>query len=251
MIRGLYTSGSGMLAAQAQSDIIGDNIANIKTPGYKAEQGSAKVFPTELISRIGTSENGIDQSIPIGAISTGVIVDRVSKINIPGTVQTTGKATDLALETPGFFVVQTSDGIRYTRNGQFQLNSDGVLQTVDGNAVLGENGPIIVSDTLKQQLNVAADGTVTDGGRVIDHLQIMEIAETALKREGLSLYSANQASAAAAIQIRQGAFEASNVDAASQMVQMISVMRAYEANQKVIQTQDATLEKAVNEVGKI
>jgi flagellar basal-body rod protein FlgG len=240
-----------MLAAQAQSEIIGDNIANIKTPGYKAEQGSAMVFPTELIERIGTSENGIARSIPIGAISTGVVVDRVTKINIPGTIQTTGKATDLALETPGFFVVQTNEGIRYTRNGQFQLNSSGVLQTVDGNSVLGENGPIKVIDPLNQQLNVAADGTVTDGGKIIDHLRIMEIAETALKREGRSLYSANQTVAAAVIQIRQGAFEASNVDASSQLVQMISVMRAYEANQKVIQTQDATLEKAVNEVGKI
>ncbi|HWQ71479.1 MAG TPA: flagellar hook-basal body complex protein [Desulfitobacteriaceae bacterium] len=251
MIRGLYTSGSGMLAAQSQSDIIGDNIANIKTPGYKAEQGSAFVFPTELINRISSDENGVPQSVPIGLLSTGVVVDRVSKINIPGTVQTTDKATDLALETPGFFVVQTAEGLRYTRNGQFQLNSAGVLQTVDGYAVLGENGPIMVNDPLSPQLTIAADGTVTDGENVIDRLRVMDIAETDLSREGQSLYSANQAFPAPAVQVRQGALEASNVDTATQMVQMITVMRAYEANQKVIQTQDATLEKAVNEVGKI
>ncbi|MFZ3101228.1 MAG: flagellar hook-basal body protein [Desulfitobacteriaceae bacterium] len=251
MIRGLYTAGSGMLAAQAQSDIIGDNVANLKTPGYKAEQGSAQAFPSQLIERLGITANGNAEATLLGSIGTGVIVDRISKFNIQGVIQTTDKVTDLALNTPGYFVVQTGQGERYTRNGQFQLNALGALQTADGYAVLGENGPIGVSNHLSQQFKVASDGTVTDGGKVIDHLRVVDIPESALEREGQSLYSANQTSAATLVQIRQGAFEASNVDAASQMVQMITVMRAYEANQKVIQTQDATLEKAVNEVGKI
>jgi len=251
VIRGLYTSGSGMLATQAQSEIIGDNIANINTPGYKTEYGSASVFPTELMGRIGDSEKGNARVTLLGEAGSGVIVNRTFGINIQGTLQNTGKATDLALNTPGFFVVQTSEGVRFTRNGQFQLNSAGVLQTVDGHAVLGEHGLIGADNPLSQQFVVDSDGIVTDGGKVIDRLRIMEIPETALKREGQSLYSASQAAAATAVNVQQGAFETSNVDTGAQMVRMISVMRAYEANQKVIQTQDATLEKAVNEVGKL
>ncbi|HWQ89595.1 MAG TPA: flagellar hook-basal body protein [Desulfitobacteriaceae bacterium] len=251
MIRGLYTSGSGMLAAQAQSEIIGDNIANINTPGYKTEYGSASVFPTELMERIGDSEGENAKVTPLGAIGSGVVVNRTSRINIQGTLQNTSKATDLALNTPGFFVVQTNEGVRFTRNGQFQLNSSGVLQTGDGHAVLGENGLIGADNPLSQQFVVDSDGTVRDVGKVIDRLRIMEIPETALEREGQSLYSASQAAKATTINVQQGAFETSNVDAGAQMVRMITVMRAYEANQKVIQTQDTILEKAVNEVGKL
>jgi flagellar basal-body rod protein FlgG len=240
-----------MLAAQAQSEIIGDNIANINTPGYKTEHGSVSAFPTELMDRIVDSEGGNAEATSLGVVGSGVNVNRTSRIDIQGTLQNTGKATDLALNTPGFFVVQTNEGLRFTRNGQFQLNNAGVLQTADGYAVLGENGLIGADNPLSQQFMVDSDGTIRDRGKVIDRLRIMEIPEKALKREGQALYSANQTTAATKVNVQQGSFETSNVDAGTQMVRMITVMRAYEANQKVIQTEDATLEKAVNEVGKL
>ena len=240
-----------MLAAQAQSEIIGDNVANVRTPGYKRNKQVPKPFQLNF-ERLVSSGNGATEVTPLGTIGTGVIANRVSKINIQGVLQTTDKSTDLALSTPGFFVVQTPEGDRYTRNGQFQLNANGVLQTLDGNAVLGKNGPIGMSKPLSQQFKVTSDGTVVDDGQVIDHLRFVDIPDAALERQGQSLYSTTQAPQAGVnVQVRQGAFEASNVDLAGQMVQMITVMRAYEANQKVMQTQDATLEKAVNEVGKI
>lgn len=245
MIRGLYTSATGMLAAQTQSEIIGDNVANVKTPGYKEESASNISFPTQLLERI--TEN--QAPVQIGVIGRGVGVDRTVLSNVQGTIQTTGIKTDLALSSPGYFVIQTPAGERYTRNGHFQLDANGTLQTQDGNPVLGQKGPI---GPLSLEFSVNADGTVTDSGQIVDRLRVVDIPTTALNREGESLYSANQpAQASTTAQVLQGSIEASNVDVSGQMVKIMTVMKAYEANQKVIQTEDSMLDKAVNEVGKI
>ena len=248
MLRGLYTSASGMLATQAQSDIVADNIANVRTPGYKEEQASNTSFPTMLLERIGG--NTPTETTPIGGIGTGVVINRITRLNQLGPIQTTELDTDLALVSQGFFVVRTPDGDRYTRNGQFQV-SQGYLQTADGHLVLGlDNEPI---GPLGQDFKVNSDGMILDEDGTVGHqLQIVDLPQESLERAGQSLFSSNQQPQVVAnVEIRQGAIESSNVDVSNQMVKMITVMRAYEANQKVIQTQDATLEKAVNEVGRI
>lgn len=252
MIRGLYTGAAGMLAAQTQSDIIADNVANIRTPGYKEEDGIVKAFPDMLIERTALN-NGIAENTPIGSMGTGVVVDSIARMNVQGALQTTDLPTDLAMTSAGFFVVQTPNGERYTRNGRFEINANGNLQTPDGYLVLGENGPI---GGLSNTFMVSADGTVSDKGQVVDRLRVVQIPENTLTREGQSLYSTTQPgqvqnAGQGTVQIRQGVIEGSNVDIPGQMTKMITVMRAYEANQKVIQTQDSTLEKAVNEVGKV
>ncbi|MGI6119354.1 MAG: flagellar hook-basal body protein [Desulfosporosinus sp.] len=247
MIRGLYTSATGMLATQMQSEVIGDNVANLKTAGYKELIASNISFPTMLIDRLGG--NYAAEVISLGNIGTGVGVDRPVLSTVQGPLQTTEKKTDLALTSPGYFVVQTPGGERYTRNGHFQLDANGMLQTSDGYALLGENGPI---GPLSPDFMVSAEGMIIDEGRDIDRLRIVEIPAAALVREGQSLYSASQpVQAAARVQVLQGKIEASNVDLSGQMVRMITVMKAYEANQKVIQIQDEMLAKAVNELGKI
>ncbi|OLN33476.1 flagellar basal-body rod protein FlgF [Desulfosporosinus metallidurans] len=247
MIRGLYTSATGMLAAQTQSEIIGDNVANVKTPGYKEKLASNVSFPSMLIERMGG--NQATEAVQIGGLGTGVGVDRTVQSTIQGALETTGVKTDLALTSPGYFTVQTPGGDRYTRDGRFQLDANGMLQSPDGYALLGENGPI---GPLSSEFSVKADGTIMDNGRVVDRLRVAEISADALKREGQSLYSSSQpVQASVATQVLQGSIEASNVDLPGQMVQMMTVMKAYEANQRVIQTQDEMIGKAVNEVGKI
>ena len=247
MIRGLYTSATGMLATQTQSEIVGDNVANLKTPGYKERLASNISFPSMLIQRMGGSPT--PQATPIGEMGTGVGVDRVSLSNVQGALQTTDVKTDLALTSPGYFVVQTQSGERYTRNGNFQLDSQGILQTPEGNAVLGEKGPI---GPLSSEFIVSAEGLIMDQGQNVDRLRIVEVPIDALKREGQSLYSTSQpVQVSVGARLLQGAVELSNVDLSGQMIQMMTVMKAYEANQKVIQTQDEMLGKAVNEVGKI
>ena len=246
MIRGLYTSATGMLAAQTQSEVIGDNVANVKTPGYKEQLASNISFPSMLIERIGGNQAA---TVQIGGLGTGVGVDRTALSNAQGAIQTTDLKTDLALTSPGYFVVQTPGGERYTRNGHFQLDANGMLQSPDGYALLGEKGPI---GPLSSEFSVSADGTIMDKGRSVDRLRVVEIQADTLKREGQSLYSSSQPiQASTTAQVLQGSIEASNVDISGQMVQMMTVMKAYEANQRVIQTQDEMLSKAVNEVGKI
>lgn len=247
MIRGLYTSATGMLAAETQSEIIGDNVANVKTPGYKEQLASNISFPSMLIERLGGSQDS--EVVPIGGLGTGVGVDRAALSNALGSLQTTDLKTDLALTSPGYFAVTTTGGERYTRNGNFHLDSNGMLQTSDGNPVLGERGPI---GPLSSEFSVKKDGTIIDKGRIVDRLRVVEVATNALTREGQSLYSSSQpVQVSTAPQVLQGSVEASNVDLSGQMVQMVTVMKAYEANQKVIQTQDDMLGKAVNEVGKL
>ena len=247
MIRGLYTSATGMLAAQTQSEIIGDNVANVKTPGYKEKEASNVSFPSMLIERMGG--NQATEAVQIGGLGTGVGVDRAAQSAIQGALETTGVKTDLALTSQGYFTVQTPGGDRYTRDGRFQLDAKGMLQSPDGYEVLGEKGPI---GPLSSEFSVKADGTIMDQGKVVDRLRLVDIPADALKREGQSLYSASQpVQASATAQVLQGSVEASNVDLSGQMVQMMTVMKAYEANQKVIQTEDSMLDKAVNEVGKI
>ncbi|AHF07762.1 flagellar hook-basal body protein [Desulfitobacterium metallireducens] len=252
MIRGLYTATAGMLATQTQSEIIGDNVANVRTPGYKQEDGILKAFPDMLIERTALT-NGMSENTLIGSMGTGVVVDSVARMNVQGALQTTDLPTDLAFASPGFFTVQTPEGERYTRNGRFQINAEGTLQNADGFPVLGEKGPI---GPLSSAFTVSTNGTVSDQGQVIDRLRMVRIPEETLIREGQSLYSSSQPAQIqnaemGTVQIRQGAIEGSNVDISGQMTKMITVMNAYQANQKVIQTTDSTLEKAVNEVGKV
>lgn len=247
MIRGLYTSALGMLANQAKSDVIADNIGNIQTPGYKEGMASNISFPSLMIQRSGgvLSSNATQ----IGTMGAGVGVDRVALSNVQGAIQSTDKKTDLALTSNGYFVVQTPEGERYTRNGQFQFDTNGILRTSEGNALLGNNGQI---GPLSSDFIVSADGTIIDQGQVVDRLRIVDIPTEALQREGQSLYSSSQVVQISTTgQMLQGSIEASNVDLSGQMVQMITVMNAYQANQKAIQTQDEMLGKAVNEVGKI
>lgn len=248
MIRGLYTSTSGMLAIQTQSEVIADNSANISTPGYKGEQASMEAFSNVLLQRSAEGSGRSAEQPLVGQMGMGVSVGSIFRNEAQGTIQSTERETDLALLSSGYFAVQTPEGTRYTRNGQFQLSSEGFLQTAEGYPVLGENGAI---GPLTSGFAVGPDGAVTADGRVLDKLLVVDIPADA-KREGSSLYSTDQpVNRNSDPEIRQGAIEGSNVDLTEQTVQMMSAMRAYEANQKVIQTLDKTLDKAVNEIGRV
>lgn len=251
MIRGLYSSAAGMLVTQKLTETIGENLDNIRNPGYREEQNVVTAFPTLLLDRISSSGKGTEK-VPIGSMGTGVISDRVTMKIGAGLVEETDQPTDVALVSQGFFVVQTLAGERYTRNGHFELDETNRLRTTAGNLVLGENGEI---GPLSSNFTVEYDGTIKDNGQVVDRLRIVDIPGAALQREGkTTLYQTTQTPVAVArdsIQMRQGAIEESNVNVDDQMVKMVVAMRAYEANQKVLQIQDQTLEKAVNEVGRV
>lgn len=226
MERGLYIAASGMLAEQIRQEQIANDLANASTAGYKGDRTAQRSFGDILLAN---STNGA----AVGRQSTAVRVDAIETDFSARPARETGEPLDFAIVGEGFFAVQTAQGVRYTRNGQFSLDPQSRLVTAESDPVLDAAGRAITS----------ADGKV-------DPRQIGVIALTNPRKEGDSLVSGTPAGAAAGT-VRSGALESSGADAARSMVDMIASMRAFEAGQKVIQTIDETLGQAATKVGAI
>lgn len=245
MIKGIYTAASGMLAESIRTDATANNLANVSTAGYKKDVAVNKAFASMLIKRI---NDGPEQ--PVGQLGTGAQVDEIAPAFTPGMMRQTGNQLDLAIDGKGYFAVETAAGIRYTRAGEFTRNSLGELTTADGQAVLGENGRIVINGS---SVAVGEDGIVSVDGNQIGRLRLSEFNdEQKLVKEGSVLFRDDGAGMRQASGIvRQGVLEMSNVNAVSEMINLISGYRAYEVNSKAVQAHDQLLDKAVNEVGKI
>lgn len=257
MIRGLYTSGWGMLTLQKKMDVVANNMANVSTAGFKRDVLSLEAFPDILTQRIADRTDPAGTR-PVGSMSLFNNLGTVRTNFTQGFLEDSGKLTDMSLDadSQAFFVVGVAqaDGTvseLLTRDGGFQLTAEGMLVTRNGNPVLGENGSITIPNT---EFTVRGDGTVEADNIVIDRLQIRSIANTeSLRKVGGNLLNVTEETEDRAFQgrVMQGRIEQSNVEAVREMVEMISVLRAYEANQRMIQQQDGTLEKAVNEIGRL
>jgi flagellar basal-body rod protein FlgF len=226
--RGLYIAASGMLAEQIRQDQIANDLANASTPGYKADRTAQREFGALLLAN---STNGAQ----VGSQSTAVQVDKVQTDFTPKPSRETGEPLDFAITGEGFFAVQTAQGVRYTRNGQFTVSPQGLLVTAQGDPVLGRGG---------RTLQVGAGGRVDP--RALD---VVPLANP--RKEGDNLVTGTPLGAGGAGQVRAGALEASGADAARSMVDMIASLRSFEAGQRVITTIDETLQKAANNVGTI
>jgi flagellar basal-body rod protein FlgG len=256
MIRGIYAAGAGMLAESIRNDVIANNLANANTAGYKKDIAVTKDFRSMLIQRI----NDGPKSPNIGSVGAGSLVDEVATIHSTGIMRPAGNPLDLAIEGRGFFVVETPNGERYTRNGSFSRNAQGELVTLDGYRVMSEGGPIQLGDA--SEINIGDDGRIMIreagqgvGGDVeTGRLRIVAFAdEKQLVKEGSSLYAAGPGAVQedSAALVRQGTLELSNVNIVAEMVNLISGYRAYETNAKAVQAHDQLLDKAVNEVGRV
>ncbi|MDR3562508.1 MAG: flagellar basal-body rod protein FlgF [Negativicutes bacterium] len=256
MIRGIYTAGSGMMAESIRNDVTANNLANANTVGYKKDVTVVKDFRSMLLNRI---NDGSGQA-NIGSIGVGAIVDTIAPDQSAGSMRFTGNNLDVAIEGKGFFTVDTPNGVRYTRNGAFSLNSQGDLVTRDGYRVLGTGGPINLADAKK--ITISEDGRVmtsndTQGAAGYNEagtLQIVTFAdEKQLSKEGANLFQASpgaQTDQSTAL-VREGTLEQSNVNVVSEMVNMIAGYRAFEIDAKMVQSHDELLDKAVNDVGKV
>jgi len=220
MDRGLYIAASGMLAEQVRQDQIANDLANASTPGYKADRTAQQDFGEMLLTNSTTGQL-------VGAQGTAVQVDRVVTDWTPMPARETGEPLDFAITGDGFFAVQTGEGVRYTRNGQFSVSPQGQLTTASGDPVLGRGG---------QPIRVGADGKV-DPRR----LEVVTLQNP--RKDGDSLVVGNPGGGAAGT-VRAGALEGSGADPARSMVDMIASLRAFEAGQRVITTIDETLAKA-------
>lgn len=248
MIRGLYIAATGMLAEQTRADITANNLANLNTGGYKKDVAVFRSFPELLVQRINDPQDGGARPV-LGSLSGGAVVDEVLTSFAPGVLKETGQPLDLALEGGNFFVLQTPAGLRYTRNGAFTLDGEGYIVNSDGYRLLGENGPIQVRG---QKIEVNRDGTVVVDGQPVDRLLLVSFANPRdLQKAGNNLFIGVNPQPAVAGRVLQGYLEGSNVNAITEMIDMITIMRAYEANQRMIQAQDSILDKAVNQVGSL
>lgn len=241
MIRGLYVAAEGMAARQKAQDAIANNLANLNTTGFKADRPAFEaVYERQLYRVQGT------RSQPIGALSAGAILRELYTDLQQGALTTTGNPLDVAIDGAGFFAVQTAQGIRYTRNGAFQRNADGMLTTRAGDPVLGEgNQPIRVPPNAT--VHIGEDGAVLANGTRVGRLLIVQ-GDLAKAPDGDFIGAAQPV---ANPRVVAGALEASNVNMVREMVTMIELIRAYETHQKIIHAHDSTLERAINELPKV
>jgi flagellar basal-body rod protein FlgF len=282
VIRGLYTGASGMSAQQVRLDAISNNLANVDTDGYKRDVAVHKAFAELLLRRL--NDDGVtlnpfgsgDMAPVVGKIGTGVETNELFTEYEQGALKQTDNDFDLAMDGKGFFAIQTPAGERYSRSGAFVLGKEGFLETKEGYPVLGENGPIQVK---ANNFKVDKDGNVyvnTDyqddpfrlvsreendwkGLKKLDALKIVDFPKDRfLAKQGASLWRATEESGDAAIlaegsrpKVSQGFVEASNVNPVLEMVRMIEVNRAYEANQKSIMSEDSMLGKLINETARV
>jgi flagellar basal-body rod protein FlgG len=282
MVRGWYTAVSGMRAQQWRLDAVANNLANVDTDGYKRDEAAFKAFPELLIRRMKDDGEylhpfGSGDAAPIiGKLGTGVELNELYTSFEQGAFKESGNDFDLALGGKGFFAVYTPLGERYTRNGAFHLGKEGLLETKEGYPVLGEKGVINVK---ANNFKVDKDGAVwinaeyadnpeqmvsrqdnTWGEMVLlDTVRLVDFdVDRYLKKQGVSLYAETDVSGPARIieqgkrpEVLQGFTEAANVEPVREMVQMIEVNRAYEANQKVIQAHDTMLGTLINQTARM
>lgn len=248
MIRGIYTSGLGMTRETKRLDVISNNLANASTTGFKTDGTVQGTFKQKL-NDVMVSGSRID----IANYTPDIVRSYTSYTQ--GSLSSTGNPTDLAISNDdhAFFSVENGEGKElYTRDGGFTIDRDRFLVTTEGYKVVGENGYINLSD---DNFSIGIDGTITnDRGEKLGKLKItaFDNPET-LTKVGNNLLSSDVDSVEKDFkgEIQQGYLEMSNVNTVNEMVNMISVSRAYEANQKVLQTQDEMLGKAVSDVGRV
>lgn len=249
MIRGLYLAGTGMLVQRSKMDVISNNIANVETLGYKQDLLLSRSFEDMLLSRM-NDPSVVNRRTEVGALGPGVHIDEIGTDFGQGTPEQTGISTDLCIAGDGFFVVNTDEGERYTRAGNFTLDAEGYLTTWDGHKVQGDGGDIqLPSD----RFLVAEGGEVfdLDTNTQISTLRIVEFEDPqTLRKAGDSLYTGEGGNEAENSQVLQGYIESSNVNIAREMVDMIVTSRAFESNQRSARMIDETLEKAVNEIAR-
>lgn len=239
----IYKAGSGAILQQMRLDVYSNNLANVNTIGFKADQPVFRIEDTDSPPEPSQQSAGLSPyAIPMEYVTDFEM----------GNMQRTGAQLDASIVGTGFFEVQSPNGLQYTRNGHFTINEDGVLSTTEGWPVMGQGGEITIDGN---KIAIGEDGEVEVDGDVVGVIKVVEFENrNLLKKTGGSLFMADDPGVAMVdaqdYRISQGSLEGSNVDAVRTMTQMIETLRAFETYQKVIRAADDATAKTVNEVGK-
>lgn len=256
MIRGLYTSVSGLIALQNEQEVVSNNIANIDNTGFKERELTKSSFNDVMISNRQKLVGDKYVRNNIGALSLGVKVNDVDTVFTQGSLKSTGNSTDFAIDGRGFFVAQNGNKEVYTRDGNFKVNTQGYLITSDGSQVLGVNN----STGAKEPIYVGNSKFTIDGENNInipgigaaDKLLTADFQNyNSLKPLGDNYISEQNPIYNAKVNVRQGYLEGSNVDATAEMTKLMEIKRQFESNQQFVKMQDNTLQLAANDIGKV
>jgi len=243
MDNALYVGLSRQMTLRRELDIVANNIANANTTGFKVEELMVRTEPAKPARTAGGSN-------PVKF----VLDDGVARDFGQGALTQTGGDFDLALEGQGFFKVSTAGGERYTRDGRFTMAPDGKLVTQNGQAVLDDGGGEILLDPLKGPVNIARDGTVSQGAERAGKVAVVRPTDLAsFRKDGDNLYrntTNDTPQAAPNAAIHQGMLEASNVQSITQITKLIEVSRAYESVAKMMDQTSELSRSAVERLGK-
>ena len=252
MVKGLYTAYSGLTVQQKRLDVVSNNLANATTTGYKKEGLTTQSFKDLYGIKVKDETVGyINQNI--GTLNLGAKVGESFRSWDQGSFQNTGNTFDFALSGSGLFSISFTNkagetSTLYTRDGSFQMNREGYLVTKDGDFVLGENGPIQLPTDLSE-LSVQPTGEIYADGQYIDRFALVNFEDyNYVEAYGENLYRAVDGATFtdASATVNQGYLESSNINVVSEMVDMITIAREFESNQKVMTTIDEMLGKMVN-----
>lgn len=270
MSKGIFTAVSGAIAQSAKLDTIANNLANVNTPGFKRDQQVFQEYltayekePTTItVPRVPASiesfydVQGADKSY-VDASGTYTNFEQ-------GSMKVTGNPLDLAIDGDGLFEVSTPQGVRYTRAGDFKINSEGTLVTKQGFAVLKDGGvgaPAagreIKFDLNHSEVSISPEGIVKNGATDLGRLALVKVTnKDSLRKVGGNMYSLKEnmeagLQSAADAKVNQGMLEGSNVNIVREMTDMIQATRVFESTQKAISAYDSMNGKSVNEISKL
>ena len=236
MLEGMYTAAAGMAAQQQRLAALSNDLANVNTTGYKR----VRVAFRDLVYT--PAGPGASPGVQEGAGSAATSIGRGAA---QGALRPTDRLLDVAIEGPGFIRARGANGDQVlTRDGSLQLDANGRLTTSSGHLT----GVTLPPGTAERDVTIAPDGTVSNGDRVVGRLDLVAVRSVdGLAANGDNTFSATAASgnpAAADVRLTQGALEASNVDVADAMAEMIEAQRSFELASRAIRMQDQLLEIA-------
>jgi len=256
VIRGFYTSVSGLITLQNDQEVVTNNIANVNNTGYKKRELTKSSFEDVMISNRQKLVGDKYVRNNIGSLNFGVKVNDVETVFTQGTFKATDSMTDFAIDGRGFFVAQNGNQEVYTRDGNFKINQQGYLITNDGCEVLGINSatgvrePIYIGDN---KFSLDGENNINVDGIGITHKLLTADFENynSLEPLGDNYITLQNPMYNATVNIRQSFLEGSNVDPSAELVKLMEIKRQFETNQKFVKMQDETVQKAATEIGRV
>jgi flagellar basal-body rod protein FlgF len=241
----LYQAAAAMNAQARWQDLITQNLAAGFVPGYRKQDISFSAVQAGAAPGA-ANLGGLQYSIPSASAATNFQ---------PGEIRATGNSMDFAIEGPGLFEVQLPNGSHaYTRDGEFHLNAQGQFVTKQGYLVLGDGGPVQFDPNSSSPITVSATGEVSQGDQLRGRLRLVEFSQPqSLTAIGSGYFLADRPGMvpgqAASSSVRQGFLEGSNTSPTAEMASLITAMRLFEANQKVLQMQDERMGRVITDLG--